>query len=180
VVIVYTDRRLADLSTVVPAAVAGGATHVVLREKDLPAAERSALAERLRAAIGDRLLVSGVDGRHRDRTGRVVGRACHDRAELAEAAVEGVRYAILSPVFSASKRGDGLPLGLSTFQALCAGVPVPVCALGGIDTAARAAACVRAGAAGVAVLGAVMRAADPSTVVSQLKEAVCAVNRRSH
>jgi thiamine-phosphate pyrophosphorylase len=179
-VIVYTDRRLAELSTVVLAAVAGGATYVVLREKDLPPDDRAALAASLRRAVGDRLLVSGVDGRHRDAAGRVVGHACHDRRDLETAAADGAVYATLSPVFPpTSKPGDDPPvLGLAGLQALSAGLAVRVCALGGIDTPERAVACVRAGAAGVAVLGAVMRAPDPSTVVRQLKEAVCAHSRR--
>jgi thiamine-phosphate pyrophosphorylase len=49
-----------------------------------------------------------------------------------------------------------------------------VLALGGIDTPVRASACVRAGAAGVAVMGVVMTAADPASVVREMVEAVCA------
>jgi thiamine-phosphate pyrophosphorylase len=41
-------------------------------------------------------------------------------------------------------------------------------ALGGVDSAEKAAACATAGAAGVAVLGAVMRADDPTRVVRAL------------
>lgn len=178
-VIVYTDRRLAgerDLAALAVSVVAGGASRVVLREKDLDTAEREALADRLRAEIGDLLLVSDVDGAHRDAAGAVVGRAAHSPAELAAAA--DAEYATLSPVYAtASKPGYGPALGPDTLRRWCADAPVPVYALGGIDTAARAAECVRAGAAGVAVMGVAMRAADPSTVVSALKEAVC--NSRS-
>jgi thiamine-phosphate pyrophosphorylase len=42
-------------------------------------------------------------------------------------------------------------------------------ALGGIDSAQRVAECMAAGAAGVAVLGAVMRADDPGAVVAELR-----------
>jgi len=173
-VIVYTDRRLAaprPLAAVVCAAVAGGAWRVVLREKDLADEERAALEARLRAEAGDRLLVSGTDGRHRDGTGRVVGRACHGGAELVAAAAEGAAYATLGPVFpTTSKPGYGPALRLHGLRALCAGARLPVYALGGIDSPDRAAACVAAGAAGVAVMGSVMRAADPSTVVRSLVE----------
>jgi thiamine-phosphate pyrophosphorylase len=48
---------------------------------------------------------------------------------------------------------------------------VPWLALGGVDAPERAAACAAAGAAGVAVLGAVMRADDPGAVVRRLTEA---------
>jgi thiamine monophosphate synthase len=173
-VLVYTDRRLAaprDLATVVSAAVDGGAARVVLREKDLPDAARAALEARLRAVVGDLLLVSGVDGRHRDRDGRVVGRACHTAADLAAAAAGCAEYATLSPVFP--KPGYGPPLGLDRLREICAGAPLPVYALGGIDSPARGAACLAAGAAGIAVMGAVMRAADPSTVVRSFVEVTC-------
>ena len=175
-VIVYTDRALAaerPLATVAAAAVAGGAARVVLREKDLPVDARSALAASLRRGIGDRLLVSDVDGAHRDGSGRVVGRACHSAAEVAS--VAGLEYVTVSPVYpSASKPGYGPPLGLSTLRDWCSASAVPVLALGGVDSPERAAACVRAGAAGVAVMGAVMTAADPTAVVRELVEAVCA------
>ncbi len=173
--IVYTDRLSADrpLATVAAEAVAGGAARVVLREKDLPADERSALAARIRASIGDRLLVSDLDGHHRDLAGRAVGRACHSVAEVV--AVSRLRYVTVSPVYvSASKPGYGPPLGLSTLRNWSAACAVPVLALGGVNSPFRAAACVRAGAAGVAVMGAVMRAADPAAVVRTMVEAVCA------
>jgi thiamine monophosphate synthase len=43
-----------------------------------------------------------------------------------------------------------------------------IVALGGIDTVAKATLCREAGAAGVAVMGAVMRAEDPASVVKGL------------
>jgi thiamine monophosphate synthase len=43
---------------------------------------------------------------------------------------------------------------------------VPVVALGGITSPDRAAACMAAGAVAVAVMGAIMRAADPASTVA--------------
>lgn len=65
-VVVVTDRRQArvPLPEVVAAAVEGGARWVLLREKDLPRAERAALASRLReilAPVAGRLIVAGTD-----------------------------------------------------------------------------------------------------------------------
>jgi thiamine-phosphate pyrophosphorylase len=180
-VIVYTDRARCgrrSLATVAAEAVAGGAARVVFREKDLPADARGALAARVRDRIGDRLLVSDVDGAHRDGAGRVVGQACHSAAEVV--AVSRLEYVTVSPVYpSASKPGYGPPLGLTTLRNWCAACAVPVLALGGVDTPARAGACVRAGAAGVAVMGTVMTAADPAAVVQAMVEAICA-NLRWH
>ncbi|MCW2638481.1 MAG: thiamine phosphate synthase [Dactylosporangium sp.] len=188
-VIVFTDRSQArrPLTDVVAAAVDGGARLVVLREKDLPDDERAALAARLRPLLtraGGRLLLAGreagPDGQHLAAadpwpvTPRgLIGRSCHDADELAAAASEGCAYATLSPVFpSSSKPGYGPPLGLTRLGELCAGAGLPVYALGGVESADRAARCRRAGATGVAVMGAVMRACDPAAVVAELIEAV--------
>jgi thiamine-phosphate pyrophosphorylase len=175
-VMVFTDRRQArrTLVDVVLAAVDGGARVVVLREKDLPDDERAALAARLRTALADapgRLLVAGRDHLAAADPWRpgAVGRSCHDAAELDRARAEGAEYATLSPVFATrSKPGYGPALGLDRFAALCAGAGLPVYALGGVESADRAAACRAAGAHGVAVMGVVMRADDPAAVVSEL------------
>jgi thiamine-phosphate pyrophosphorylase len=92
------------------------------------------------------------------------GRSCHSRADVARATEQGAAWATLSPyAASASKPGYGPSLPTDAF----AGHRVPVLALGGIDvpTAARARG---AGAHGVAVMGAVMRAPDPASVVKSL------------
>ncbi|MEN3304226.1 MAG: thiamine-phosphate pyrophosphorylase [Micromonosporaceae bacterium] len=180
-----TDRRQArqPLVSTVRAAVVGGARTVVLREKDLPRPERLALAQALRAVlepVGGVLIVAGTDplggeAVHLSATDPVpsppprwVGRSCHGAAELAQAST--VDYVTLSPVFpTASKPGYGPALGTGQLGRLVAGTPVKVFALGGIESAADAAACRAAGAAGVAVMGAVMRAADPAAAVRALR-----------
>jgi len=184
-VIVFTDRRQArrPLVDTVGEAVDGGARVVVLREKDLPDDERAALAARLHAVLapaGARLLLAGrtpgPDGQHLAAADPwpavprgLVGRSCHDADELGRAAAEGAAYATLSPVFATrSKPGYGPPLGLDRLRDLCAGAGLPVYALGGVETPEQARACVEAGAAGVAVMGAVMRADDPARVAAGL------------
>lgn len=184
--LVLTDRRATGrpLVDVVRAAVAGGARLVVLRERDLPRDERAALADRLRAVLapaGGRLIVAGPDplggdAVHLPAAGpyppprlALVGRSCHDEAELRRVSTED--YVTISPVYpSASKPGYGPPLGPAGLR--CPAARVPVFALGGITTAAQAAACVAGGAAGVAVMGAVMRADDPAALVERLVRAV--------
>nr|WP_204290593.1 thiamine phosphate synthase [Micromonospora gifhornensis] len=204
-VVVLTDRRLArrPLVDVVAAAVAGGVRWVVLREKDLPRAERSALAAELRPILtgaAGTLIVAGPDplldseaeqrGRGVGGDGRLalhlsatdagpppgaelVGRSCHDEAELRRLRTED--YAFLSPVYPTStKPGYGPPLGTVGLAALIRLSPVPVLALGGIETPAQVRACVRAGAVGVAVLGAVMRSPDPRQTAAELTSAFAA------
>jgi thiamine-phosphate pyrophosphorylase len=187
-VVLLTDRRRArrPLAEVVRAAVDGGVRWVVLREKDLPRAERLALADELRpilAAAGGTLLVAGPDplggtavhlaaaGPYPPPRLPLVGRSCHDDAELDRLSTED--YVTLSPVFpSRTKPGYGPPLHPEGLRALIRRSPVPVLALGGIETPGQAAACREAGAVGVAVLGAVMRAEDPTETVATLLAAI--------
>ncbi|MGK5680802.1 thiamine phosphate synthase [Actinoplanes sp. URMC 104] len=196
--VVLTDRRIAagPLVSVVRAAVDGGAAWVVLREKDLPYAERAALADSLRAVVPDgRLIVAGLDPLGGDAvhlaeadplpTGdmRTVGRSCHGVPVLS---IED--YVTLSPIYpTPTKPGYGPPLGTEAAARIAAAgrrvappagdVPrgpaggVPWLALGGVDSAERAAACAAAGAAGIAVMGAVMRAGDPAAVAAELAAA---------
>jgi thiamine-phosphate pyrophosphorylase len=182
--VVLTDRRLAarSLVDVVAAAVRGGAGWIVLREKDLGYAGRRALADRLRAVTGpDRLIVAGPDPLGGDAVHlaagdpvpadiTLVGRSCHGAPELTTE-----HYVTLSPVYpTATKPGYGPALGPATAAGLAG--RVPWLALGGIDSADRVERCVAAGAAGVAVMGAVMRAQDPERVTREL---VCAAGAPS-
>ena len=178
--VVLTDRRLAagPLVTVVRAAVRGGAAWVVLRDKDLPYAERAALASELREVVpAGRLIVAGPDPLGGDAVHLaeadplpaddvgLIGRSCHGVPQLS---IED--YVTLSPIFpTATKPGYG-PVLLPSGAARLAG-GVPWLGLGGIDSAERAAACARAGASGVAVLGSVMRSADPERTAAELAKA---------
>ncbi|MDY7085076.1 MAG: thiamine phosphate synthase [Actinomycetota bacterium] len=175
--VVLTDRRMArrPLTWVVREAVRGGASWVILRERDLPYGERFALAASLRALLpAGRLIVAGPDPLDGDAvhlaavdplpSGPVtlVGRSCHDFSDMS-----AMDYVTLSPIYpTRSKPGYGPPLG----PAAAAGVAgdVPWLALGGVDSASRAAACAAAGARGIAVMGAIMGAADPAGVTTEL------------
>jgi thiamine-phosphate pyrophosphorylase len=189
--VVVTDRAQArDLVGVVAAAVAGGARTVLLREKDLPPDERRALGESLAGLlrpVHGTMLVAGdvgltreldADGVHlaaadpwpapADRP-RIVGRSCHSVDDLRAALTAGADYATLSPIWpTPSKPGYGPALGPDGLAVACAAVPgLPVVALGGV-TPERAQECRAAGAVGVAVMGAVMRADDPAACVRDL------------
>ncbi|MFI7076679.1 thiamine phosphate synthase [Micromonospora sp. NPDC049903] len=202
-VVLLTDRRAVrgDLCDAVAQAVAGGVRCVMLREKDLPRAERLVLAAELRpilAEAGGILIVAGPDpllpetepapripstfggafvalhlpaaGPYPPPVADLVGRSCHDEAELDRLTTED--YVTLSPVFpTRSKPGYGPPLGPDGLAALVGRSPVPVLALGGIETPAQVRACLEAGASGVAVQGAIMRARNPRQVATTLTTA---------
>ena len=89
-----------------------------------------------------------------------------DEAKRAEDA--GATYIGAGPVWATpSKPGADPPIGLEGLREICASVNVPVVAIGGID-ASNAADCIRAGAAGVAVIRA---AADVRPLVEAIDEA---------
>lgn len=187
-VLVLTDRHQATvpLVDVVAAATDAGARAVVLREKDLPEAERRSLVAQLAPVVHDAggvLLTAGAhlpgaDGVHQPSgggsakpasTSGLVGRSCHDVDELSVAQVDGVDYVTVSPVYAtASKPGYGPCLGVEGLASIVAAGTVPVYALGGVDSPEAVAACRAAGAHGVAVMGAIMRAGRPASVVAEL------------
>jgi thiamine-phosphate diphosphorylase len=175
--VLLTDRRLASgsLVRVVAAAVRGGVAWVILRERDLPYAERRALALTLRDLLPPgRLIVSGPDPLGADAVHlaeadplpaaevALIGRSCHDVPRLS---IED--YVTLSPVYPTQTKPGYGPAIAPAAAAELAGL-VPWLALGGVDTADRAAACAVAGAQGIAVMGAIMRASDPERTAREL------------
>lgn len=169
--------------------VSAGATTVVVRELDLAEAQRAALAHEVAAlgatVISARTLLPGAVGVHLpalDWRGSLDaeyaahrvwgdhnsalqhGRSCHSAEEVRRAAGGGAAYATLSPyAVTASKPGYGPPLPDGAFG----DHGIPVYALGGI-TPDNVGAAMAAGAHGVAVMGAVMRSADPGGTVARL------------
>ncbi|WP_067431389.1 thiamine phosphate synthase [Nocardioides jensenii] len=168
---VLTDHAQCSgpLVDVVATAVGAGARAVMLREKDLPDARRTELAEQLRAVlapVGGVLIVAGARGEavHLSasdafpaRRPALVGRSCHNAPEVRAAGDAGCDYVTVSPVFAtASKPGYGPALGVDGLAALTAMATSPVYALGGVHPA-NVADCLAAGASGIATMGPVMR-----------------------
>ena len=175
--VVLTDRSQLSLGRSLVATIRqcvdAGLRAVVVREHDLEPGARSALLRELTGipgltVISSRMPDVTVHGVHlaahqpTPHHGRW-GRSCHSRADVVRAAAEAASWATLSPYgVSLSKPGRD-PLPIESW----AGHPIPVLALGGLDVH-NARSAVEAGAHGVAVMGAVMRAADPASVVEQL------------
>lgn len=85
----------------------------------------------------------------------LIGRSTHSLASAQEAERRGVDYVLFGPIFETqSKRPFGPPQGLARLAEVTAALTTPVFAVGGVK-ATRVAACREAGAAGVAVLGAI-------------------------
>jgi thiamine-phosphate pyrophosphorylase len=155
-------------------AVAGGATVVQLRVKDLPThdvVERGRPFRELCAGAGVTFVVNDdveaalrleADGVHLGRTDPGAGRALDVglllglSATSVEEAVagesRGAGYLGAGPVWETPSKPDADPaIGLDGLGEICSAVSIPVVAIGGVN-AANAEECVRAGAAGVAVI----------------------------
>jgi thiamine-phosphate pyrophosphorylase len=191
--LVISDRHQAQrpLAEVAEAVFAGGCRWFSLREKDLPAEERLALLAAL-VALGRRfgavvtahedieaVMAVGADGVHLPSDGdpraartrlpdALIGASAHSADEAAALLRVEADYITVSPIFlTASKPGYGPALGIDGLARIAAEVPDRVVALGGI-TAQNAALCLSAGACGLAVMGEVMRSADPRATVEHL------------
>jgi len=175
---------------VVAAAAQGGARWFIFREKNLDLAPRRSLAmdcleiaraagarmavasdTHLAAELGISVHLAAADPLPPDGLGW--GRSCHRVEEIARAAADGAAYATVSPVFSsAAKPGYGPALEQDGLHRLVESAHgVPLYALGGV-TALNAEACMEAGAAGVAVMSAVMTASDPAGAAGRILQAL--------
>lgn len=192
-----TDRDLSlGRSTVdiVRAAVAGGVTCVQLREKNRPTRQFMAEARAVRdllagtattLIINDRIdvaLAVGADGVHLGQTDmsvpdarRLVGprlligvsAECVEDALRAES--EGADYIGASPVFPTPTKTDaGPPLGLEGVRRIRAAVSLPMVGIGGVKPG-NAAEIIRVGCDGVAVVSAIVSAADPERAAAELR-----------
>jgi thiamine-phosphate pyrophosphorylase len=97
----------------------------------------------------------------------LIGLSAHNIADVTNAKIAGADYVTLSPIHqSASKPDYGPALGITAI-ARAAQIGIPVLALGGM-VAENVAAAREAGAAGIAVMGEIMRADDPTPAIKSL------------
>ncbi|KQP07436.1 thiamine monophosphate synthase [Methylobacterium sp. Leaf99] len=184
------------LAARVDALLAGGARWVWFRERDLAPGPRETLARAVLARVrarggvlslgGDAALAAalGADGVHlpggatpadmtearRRLPAGLIGVSAHTIGDVEAAARHGADYATLSPIFATpSKPGYGPALGPEALRA-ASRHGLPVIALGGI-TREGVRPCRVAGAAGIAVMGGLMRGGDPAGDVRTLLDA---------
>jgi thiamine-phosphate diphosphorylase len=184
------DRPLAQ---VVAAAIEGGVNIVQLREKDLPANELLALARQLRGLCGDRALffindrvdvalLCGADGvqlgEHALPVAAVrkllpasmrIGRSVHSVDAARAAEQDGADFLIAGTIYATPSHPEAEIAGAEFLRSLASRVDLPVIAIGGL-TPARAAECLKAGAAGVAVVSGIIAAARPESAAMDYVE----------
>jgi thiamine-phosphate pyrophosphorylase len=184
------------------AALAGGADAVQLRDTSataqnlsLMAAEIQPLARKFGAVfiVNNRVdvaLISGADGAHvgqGDLPARearrllprpaVLGVSAGTLEEAKRAVREGADYIGVGPIFPSTTKPDaGEAIGVDALRAIARAVAVPVVAIGGI-TPDNIALVIRAGAAGAAVVSAVVQAPDMAAAARALKGRIVAARR---
>jgi thiamine-phosphate pyrophosphorylase len=195
-----TDRHQTNGRSLVPLlqrVLTAAAPAVQLRERDLSARELVTLAREVQAVtasrrshllINDRIDVAlalegvGVNLRSnslpvsvaRQLLGarRLLGTSVHAVEEAVQAELQGADYVILGPIYETpSKQMFGPPLGIHTLEKACRLVRIPIIGIGGV-TVARAREMRRAGAFGVAVITAILGAADVESATRELLDAV--------
>lgn len=195
-----TDRaqtRGRDLVDVVVECLAAGLPAVQVREKDLSAAELAALCRRVREPTRERgallivndradvALAVGADAVQRTHTSLTVaeiravvdkrlriGASTHSRDDALTAEAEDADWVVFGPVYDTpSKRRYGAPQGLRALESVAAAVRIPVIAIGGI-TPDRVAEVRRAGAHGVAVIGALLTADSAADATRRFLDAL--------
>jgi thiamine-phosphate pyrophosphorylase len=194
-----TDRSVArrPVLEMVDECLGAGLRAVQLREKDLAVRELLALATRLREMtqrhrarliINDRAdvaLAAAADGIQRThdslpvaalrRIGPrefLIGASVHSEAEAHRAAADGADFLVFGPIYDTpSKRPYGPPQGLEALHSVTAAVARPVIAIGGI-TPPRVQEVLAAGAAGVAVISAILGAERPADATKAFLDAL--------
>lgn len=199
-ILVITDRRMAarPLADVVEAALRGGCRWVSLREPDLDrealielggelatlcAGHNARLSVSADVAAASAIRAGGVhlpqrlagtdavtEARAALGKAALIGISCHSLEEAEAARRFGADYVTLSPIFlTESKPGYGPALGTNALAEMAAALDMPALALGGIGPD-NAAAVRGSGAAGIAVMGSIMRAEDAAATFRRLRE----------
>jgi len=180
-----------DLADLLEAAVRGGVDLVQIREKTLPDGrllDALAQARELTRDLGvplvvndrpDLAVLAGADAVHvgqddlpaaRAATfGLPVGVSTHRPAELAAAA--DAAYAGVGPVFATPTKEGRAPAGLEYVRHAAGHAPVPWFAIGGVDRTT-VDDVVAAGARRIAVVRAILDAADPEAAARELRAAL--------
>lgn len=180
-----------ELVEVVVAAARGGLRFVQVREKDLDAPALEAFVRRLRAALPPDTVITvnsdavtaracgvGLHCPEADTTPRPaeitpVGRSMHSPDAARAACALGADYLVVGTIFMTDSKPGKPGAGPAIVRAVVDAVEgrVPVYAIGGI-TAATLGAVIEAGAHGIAVRSAILRAPDPAAATAALQRAI--------
>ncbi len=199
-----TDEQLSrgrETAEIVRAAIRGGVDAVQLRGKDLPIREQLAIGRALRTItreagvlliVNDRVdlaLALDADGVHVGQddlpaevarqlvgAGRIVGVSAATIAEARAARDAGADYLGVGAIYGTATKPDaGTPTGPALLGLIAGAVELPLVGIGGIGVT-NAAEVIAAGAAGVAVVSAIVAADDPERAARDLKRRIASAH----
>jgi len=195
-----TDRKLArgrPTLDIVKAAVQGGVTCVQLREKECSTLDfiEQALtikdflkARAVPLIINDRMdvaLAIEADGVHLGQTdmplatakkiignSMIIGISAESLEDAVAAEKGGADYLGVSPIYATPTKNDTAPpLGLAGLRAVREAVKLPLVGIGGLNRD-NAAAVIKNGGDGVAVVSAIVAADDPAAAAGNIKQVI--------
>ena len=198
--LLVTDRHQTwgrPLATILHDAVKAGVPAIQLRERDLSTRDLLPLVQEIQTTtmpgsvsliVNDRvdlMMALNLDGVHlrsdslpplpvRQLIGprRLMGVSTHSVEDVRRANQGGADYVVFGPIFETpSKRSFGPPLGINLLADVCCRSSIPVLAIGGI-TCERVRDVRRAGAHGVAVIGALLTRDDIGEAVREFAHAL--------
>jgi thiamine-phosphate pyrophosphorylase len=192
-----TDPRLPhpQLLMVVRAAAENGADWVQVRDHRASARELFDLAQSVvticrprgvRVVVNDRIdvaLAVGADGVQlggrslpvgaaRELVGDLsIGVSVHTIESAVRVVAKGADWITFGHVFPTSSHPDEAPRGVAALAQAVQAMHIPVIAIGGIGTR-QVGPVIQAGAAGIAVMSAILDAADPAQATAELRQAL--------
>ena len=179
-----TDRAWVGRQTLpqqVEAALKGGATCVQLREKHLDDADMLAEAKTISALcrayhvpfiLNDNVPLAKLCGARRLLgPDKIIGVSAHNVAEAKKAFADGADYLGCGAMFPTHTKTDTNVISRQVLADVCASVPIPVVAIGGIhrENLLQLAGC---GEAGIAVISAIFAQPDIEAACRELREMV--------
>lgn len=190
----YTQAQ--PMAAVVAAAIEGGVNLVQLRDKNIPAGHLLAQAKVIRNVtrdnhalflINDRVdiaLAASADGvqlgeeglpvevaRQASGNRLLVGRSVHSLRGAHEAEAQGADFLLVGTIFPTGSKPEVSPVGLNLLAHIRQSVRIPFLAIGGI-TSCNVAQVMAHGAAGVAVISAILGPSDTCHAAGILREAM--------
>jgi thiamine-phosphate diphosphorylase len=195
VVVTEAEGELETTVAVVDRALQGGASAVLVRRPHDTARRLFELTRRLRPLtrrldrlllVSDRIdvaLAAAADGVHLGarslppvaarrilRPGMLLGRSVHNLDEAGQAALEGVDYLFLGPVFATLSHPGAPALGLDAYREAVLRTKIPILAIGGV-TGENVRLIAQAGGRGAAAIRAFYDTSDPADTARALRAA---------
>ena len=157
---------LHQLATSAAGITKGSATKLLINDRSDIAAAAGAAGVHLTASSLPTAVVRQTFGAQ-----FLIGVSTHSLAEASIARRSGADFVVFGPVFeTTSKKEYGEPLGLDNLATICSELsPFPVLALGGVEIG-NVAACIRAGARGVAAISMLSDPIQLDRIVSEIRE----------